>query len=102
MNIPHYAKQIAHYISVERWVFDWNEVKSGEDLSIYRHFVSNLFSDENSISSHQRVRLMLGLEKKIAEVLIDCRTHSEAMPSDVIELVFIGHIEICLDTNTDL
>lgn len=102
MNIPHYAKLIAQYISVERWLFDWNEVQSGVDLPIYRHFVSNLFFDESSITSHQRVRLMLGLEKKIAEVLIDCRIHSEVMQSDVIELVLMCHIEICLDANTDL
>lgn len=102
MNIPSYAKCITKYISVERWLFNWNEVQNRGDLSIYRHFVSNLFSDESSITPHQRVRLILGLAKKISEVLIDCRTHCEAMQSDVIEIVFIGHIEICLDTNTDL
>ncbi|MGR5319921.1 hypothetical protein [Vibrio sp. DNB22_19_1] len=99
MNTPSYAKCIAQYISVERWLFDWNEVKSGSEQATYRHFVSNLFLDEESIRPHQRVRLLLGLEKKIVEVLLECRTKSEDMQSDVIELIFIAEIDICLGTD---
>ncbi|MGR5351107.1 hypothetical protein [Vibrio sp. DNB22_19_2] len=102
MNTPSYAKCIAQYISVERWLFDWNEVKSGSEQATYRHFVSNLFLDETSIGPVQRVRLLLGLEKKIVEVLIDCRLRSEDMQSDVIELIFIAEIDICIDPNGKL
>ena len=102
MNTPSYAKRIAQYISVERWLFDWNEVRSGSEQATYRLFVSKLFLDESSIRPHQRVRLLLGLEKKIVEVLIDCRTHPEVMQSEMIELIFIAEIDFCLDTNSKL
>ncbi|MGR5528249.1 hypothetical protein ACPV40_01010 [Vibrio alfacsensis] len=60
------------------------------------------FLDEASIGPVQRVRLLLGLEKKIVEVLIDCRLRSEDMQSDVIELIFIAEIDICIDPNGKL
>lgn len=40
MNTPSYAKCIAQYISVERWLFDWNEVKSAVSTD-YNQSVGN-------------------------------------------------------------
>ncbi|MCA0936690.1 hypothetical protein LCL85_14210 [Vibrio alginolyticus] len=98
MNIPYYAKRIAQFISVERWIFEWDSVRSGTELPLYQNFVSSLLLEESSIRPYQRAYLILRLAKKISQILLDCRVHSETMQFELIVQVFISEIEICLDS----